>query len=54
MSRPRAFHCAASFVIYSELIELVLFGGFTEKLDTVSDTTILRLGKFYINHTKDN
>jgi len=45
LSQPRLCHCAAAFVVSSELIEVVVFGGYNEYKETLSDTLILRLGK---------
>ncbi len=39
-------HCAAAFVISSDLTEVVLFGGTDKKSTELSDTTILRMGEF--------
>ena len=49
LSRPRLRHCAAAFVISSELREIVIFGGRDQHKHLLSDTTILRLSKFYTN-----
>ncbi len=51
LSQPRDTHCAAAFVISSELTEIVIFGGYDEHDHRLSDTTILRLSKFYKNKT---
>ncbi len=48
-SQPRRNHCAAAFVISSELTEIVIFGGHHQHDHILSDTTILRLSKFYKN-----
>ncbi len=49
LSQPRRRHCAAAFVISSELTEIVIFGGYDQPNHRLSDTTILRLSKFYKN-----
>ncbi len=49
LSQPRDGHSAAAFVISSELTEIVIFGGSDQHYHMLSDTTILRLSKFYKN-----
>ncbi len=49
LSQPRRYHRAAAFVISSELTEIVIFGGDNQHELLLSDTTILRLSKFYNN-----
>ncbi len=49
LPQPREYHCAAAFVISSELTEIVIFGGRDQHKHIFSDTTILRLSKFYKN-----
>ncbi len=49
LSQPRLRHCAATFVISSVLTEIVMFGGRDQHNHRLSDTTILRLSKFYEN-----
>ncbi len=51
MSQSRECHYAAAFVISSELTEIVIFGGRDQLSHMLSDTTILRLSKFYKNKT---
>ncbi len=46
LPQPRDSHCAAAFVISSELTEVVLFGGNDQYKRCLSDTTILRIGEF--------
>ena len=58
LPQPRYGHCAAAFVISSELTEVVLFGGADQHTEVVlfggadqhnrdlSNTTILRIGEF--------
>ncbi len=47
LPRPRYGHCAAAFIISSELTEVVLFGGVDQRNRFLSDTTILlRIGEF--------
>ena len=41
----RCGHCAAPFTISPECIEVVLFGGF-QRYQDISDTTVLKFGKF--------
>ncbi len=48
-SQPRGRHSAAAFVISSELTEIVIFGGYDQDKQYLSDTTILRFSKFYKN-----
>ncbi len=47
LSQPRRWHRAAAFVISFELTEIVIFGGSDQHKLFLSDTTILRLSKFY-------
>ncbi len=47
MPQRRYQHCAAAFVISSELTEVVLFGGKMNIIKTISDTTLLRIGEFH-------
>ncbi len=49
LSQPRRWNSAAAFVISSELTEIVIFGGYDQHEHLLSDTTILRLSKFYKN-----
>ncbi len=51
LSQPRRRHRVAAFVISSELTEIVIFGGYDQHKHFLSDTTILRLSKFYKNKT---
>ncbi len=46
LPQPRDSHCAAAFVISSELTEVGLFGGYDRHNCHLSDTTILRIGEF--------
>ncbi len=46
LPQPRDSHCAAAFVISSELTEIMLFGGDDQRNCHLSDTTILRMGEF--------
>ena len=41
----RYHHSAALYTISPECIEVVLFGG-VQELENISDTTVLRFGKF--------
>ncbi len=47
LSQPRRYHRATAFDISSELTEIVIFGGRDQHNHILSDTTILRLSKFY-------
>ncbi len=46
LPQPRYGHCAAAFVISSELTEVVLFGGLDQHNRYLSETTIIRIGEF--------